>query len=461
MKRANNLFHAPKRILSLQSIPLIFLPIMLLLTGFALWSMLLHRAEMELLVESRNAQEAQFAIALLESKADQLSAGDGAFQAEMLAHELAILKNDQTDQAILIVDQQKNVIYYSGDVHPSRHLVTHPGVDEALNGESGAISEPFPDSIHLISYGPVESLGWAFVIEEFWDGGRFARLNLTLLIPLLLIPLVFIFFLIMWSTNRWVLKPLAILNSYAQEVGNGNYDQKVPLVSGIQEINELYAELESMVQKLGENQNSLHRYATMIQSGQEEERKRLAQELHDDTIQSLIHIDQLVQLLDIQPSESEPLREQIALTSSNLRAMIQDLRPSYLDELGLVPALDMLVKSLGIGREGISIQFQSAGNIQRLSMDEELALYRIAQEGLNNSLKHSNGSNLSAKLEFKPKLIQLSIVDNGTGIQQNVLSNVSKHFGLRGMQERAHSIGSEIYFESESGMTLISVQLEK
>lgn len=434
---------------------------MLILTAFALWSMLAHRSEMELLVESRNIQEAQFAIALLESKADELLASSSVLQAEILAEELAILKNDQTEQAILIVDQEKNVIYYSGDVHPSSHLVTHPGVDEALGGESGAIREAFPDSIHLISYGPIESLGWAFIIEEFWDGGRFARLNLTLLIPLLLIPLVFIFFLIMWSSNRWVLRPLAILNSYAQEVGSGNYNQKVPFVSGIQEINELHTELESMVQKLDENQNSLRRYASMIQSGQEEERKRLAQELHDDTIQSLIHIDQLVQLLDIELSESEPLREQIALTSSNLRAMIQDLRPSYLDELGLVPALDMLIKTLSLGREGVSIEFESAGEIRRLPADEELALYRIAQEGLNNSLKHSNGSKISARLEFNPESILLSIFDDGVGIQQNVLKDLEKHFGLRGMQERAHSIGSEIRFESEPNNTKISVKLEK
>lgn len=434
---------------------------MLILTAFALWSMLAHRAEMELLVESRNIQEAQFAIAILESKANELLTSNSVLQAEMLAEELAILKNDQTEQAILIVDQEKNVIYYTGEVHPSGHLVTHPGVNEALAGESGSIREAFPDSIHLISYGPIESLGWAFIIEEFWDGGWFTRLNLMFLTPLLLIPLVFIFFLIMWSSNRWVLKPLAILNSYAQQVGSGNYNQGIPFVSGIQEINELRAELESMVQKLSENQNSLRRYATTIQSGQEDERKRLAQELHDDTIQSLIHIDQLVQLLDIQPAESEPLREQIAITSSNLRAMIQDLRPSYLDELGLVPALDMLVKTLSIGRDRTQIEFESTGDIRRLPTDEELALYRIAQEGLNNSLKHSNGGKISARLVFNPESIYLSIADDGIGIQQNILSKVAKHFGLRGMQERAHSIGSEIHFESDPSKTQISVKLEK
>lgn len=432
---------------------------MLVLIGVALWSMLLHRSEMETLVENRNVQEMKFAIALLESKAGDLSAIGAAEQAEILANELAILKNNETEQAVLIVDQDKNVIYYSGSVHPSSHLVTHPGVDEALSGQTGAIRETFPDSIHLISYGPVESLGWAFIIEEFWDGGLFARLNLTLLIPLLLIPLVLAFFLIMWSSSRWILRPLAVLNSYAQQVGNGNYDARVPFVSGIQEINELHGELDRMVQKLSENQSSLRHYASAIQSGQEEERKRLAQELHDDTIQSLIHLDQLVQLLDVREEESTPLREQISRTSANLRAMIQDLRPSYLDELGLVPALDMLIKSLSIGREEVRIHFDSIGQAQRLSADKELALYRIAQEGLNNSLKHSEASQIDVTLTFNHQSIRLDIADNGIGIAQETLRSVKKHFGLRGMRERARSIGSELSLQSGLGSTVITVEI--
>ena len=85
--------------------------------------------------------------------------------------------------------------------------------------------------------------------------------------------------------------PQHTVKAIAQQVGNGNYDARVPFVSGIQEINELHGELDRMVQKLSENQSSLRHYASAIQSGQEEERKRLAQELHDDTIQSLIHLD--------------------------------------------------------------------------------------------------------------------------------------------------------------------------
>lgn len=431
---------------------------MLLLIGIALWSMVSHQADMQALVEKQNLKEAKFGIALLESQAETILKLSPAEIEPFLQANLSALQNGDEDQAILIIDSDRNVVLYSGSSHDITKLGSHPGVDEAFAGEIGTISEPFPDSVHLISYGPIEGLDWVFVIEEFWVSGRFARLNFTLLVPLLLIPLLFIFFLFMWGSNRWVIKPLSILNSYAKKVGDGNYDERVPYLSGIKEVDELQIELDQMVQTLRESRNSLRQYASAIQTSQEEERKRLAQELHDDTIQSLVHLDQKVQLLDMSAEDEGDLREQIRFISANLRAMIQDLRPSYLDELGLVPALEMLVQQVRVGREDWTINLEVTGAARRFGSSAELAFYRIAQESIHNCIKHAQAENVRLTLIFSNDRVTLSICDDGIGIDDIQLRVSGQRFGLRGMQERALGIGADISISSDEKGTLIYLQ---
>lgn len=430
---------------------------MLLLIGIALWSMVSHQVDMQALVEKQNLQEAQFGIALLESQAEKIAKLSPADIEPYLEANLTALQNGDEDQAILIVDSDRHVILYTGSSHDPAKLGSHPGVEEAFAGAVGTISEPFPDSVHLISYGPIESLDWVFVIEEFWISSRFARLNLTLLVPLLLIPLLFIFFLFMWGSNRWVIKPLSVLNSYAKKVGDGNYDERIPYLAGIKEVDELQIELDQMVQTLRESRNSLRRYASAIQTSQEEERKRLAQELHDDTIQSLVHLDQKVQLLDLSADDAAVLREQIKLISANLRTMIQDLRPSYLDELGLIPALEMLAQQVGFGREDLIITFESTGKLDKLDPDDALAFYRIAQEGVNNSLKHAQATQIDIAIESSNDEMVLAIIDDGVGIAEKILKERERYFGLRGMEERASSIGGKFNISADDQGTRIEL----
>jgi signal transduction histidine kinase len=446
-----------KRIISLQSIPLIFLPVTVALIGFALWSMYVHQNEMELLVTERNFQEVRVGIELLNDHAETLQSLDQAKFQQFVDQKLKLLNNPDTEQAFIIVDQNKKVLFYNGGTHRTNNLVNHAGVAEALAGNTGSITQEFSNIIHLISYGPIEPLGWAFVIEETWEGGRLSWLNLTFLVPLLLIPLILIFFIYMWGGNRWVLRPLSVLNRYAQRVGDGQYDERLPFVSGIEEINVLHHHLERMVNKLRESRSFLRSYASAIQTGQEEERKRLSQELHDDTIQSLVHLDQQVQLMDISTQSTLVLRTQIAKISSNLRSMIQDLRPSYLDELGLVPAIDMLTKSLNTNQPESVIVFDVIGKPQRLPSEVELVFYRVAQEGISNSLKHANSETIFVTLSFLRESTQLEIQDEGCGIADGVLEQLESSFGLRGMHERAFSIDGKLELVSDAKGTMVSL----
>ncbi|MFK7801651.1 MAG: ATP-binding protein [Anaerolineae bacterium] len=430
---------------------------MVVIISFALWSVLLHQNEMEQLVVERNFQEARVGMELLNSDAERLKALDGPDLQRFLEEKLSLINTLDTQQAFIIVDQNRELLFYNGASHSTQTVLDHAGIAEALAGKSGSIIQEFPNTIHLISYGPIKSLGWAFVVEETWQGGRLSWLNLSFLVPLLLIPLILIFFAFMWGGNRWILRPLSILNKYAQCVGDGQYDERLPFVSGIDEINVLHSELNRMVDKLRESQTSLRNYASAIQTGQEEERKRLSQELHDDTIQSLVHLDQQVQLMDIPDQSTLALRTQIAKISVNLRSMIQDLRPSYLDELGLVPAIDMLTRNLSANQPKTVISFQIDGIPRRLPSDHELVFYRVAQEGLSNAVKHANATSIQVNLIFNGQTAELKIRDDGVGISSDILEQIEGTFGLRGMQERALSIDGELKISSSTEGSLISL----
>jgi signal transduction histidine kinase len=140
-------------------------------------------------------------------------------------------------------------------------------------------------------------------------------------------------------------------------------------------------------------------------------------------------------------------------TISDLRRLIRALRPLYLDDLGLVAALDMLVRETQDSSEA-SIQFQKTGVERRLSPDVELALYRISQEALNNIQRHAAASQVEIKIEFSSDQVLLSITDNGSGFEppeSPAEFAPSGHFGLLGLYERAELIGAKLDIRTASG----------
>ena len=448
-----------KRTISLQSIPFVFLPVTLLVIAFAIWSMVAHQKQMRQIVANRNRQEAALALLILEGHAETLKQLEGEARSSFLEHKFLSLSNENTEQAIILIDQNEEIIFATGNSHPADRLASHPGVAEALAGDTGSIEREFENETHLISYGQIESLGWGFVLEEVWRGDLWSRLNLTLLIPLIFIPLILLFFVYMWGANRWVYRPLLLLNQYAQKVGDGDLSEPTPAVSAIQEIDELQVEIRQMVTKLRESRSSLQGYAAAIRTAQEDERRRLSQDLHDDTIQSLVYLDQQIQLSNLYPDEIERLRGQVKQISSNLRSMIQGLRPSYLDELGLAVALETMAETLKSGQADLNIHFKIVGTPCRLHPDEELACYRIAQEGVSNSLKHALAKNLWISLEYHQELTRLEIRDDGKGIPAHILKKADRYFGMRGMYERALSIGGKLTLDSNSFGTTIDLKL--
>lgn len=206
---------------------------------------------------------------------------------------------------------------------------------------------------------------------------------------------------------------------------------------------------------------SMRSYARHIIIAQEEERKRMARELHDDTAQALValsrQLDALLSADDQAPERIkqrlEELRQLTAGISHGVRRFSQDLRPSTLDDLGLRPTLEGLTAKLS-EEDGIDARLEVLGDERRLSPETELVLFRIAQEALTNVRKHSQATEVVTTVEFGDGMVKVTIRDNGRGFKvpdtSGKLVEVGK-LGLTGMFERAELAGGNLTVQSEPG----------
>lgn len=293
-------------------------------------------------------------------------------------------------------------------------------------------------------------------------------LEITLVAPLVLLaPLLFALGAL-WFGARQIVKPLQELESKAAQVASGDFETIQQPVGGISEVQHLQSELASMALKVQASQAGLRDYIGAITSAQEEERLRLARELHDDTVQELIALKQRLQLARKASGDSgastilEELEQLAEGTIDNVRRMTRALRPIYLEDLGLVPALEMLARETSqLG--GPRVDFQKAGVERRLNREAELALYRIAQQALSNVVRHARARVAALSVDFTNAAVELSVCDDGIGFQiPRYPTDLAPggHFGLLGMHERADLIGARLLVESGQGAgTIVKVRL--
>ena len=203
---------------------------------------------------------------------------------------------------------------------------------------------------------------------------------------------------------------------------------------------------------------SMRYYAGRITRAQEDERARIARELHDDTLQSLIILSRQLGTLakteaEVSPTKTQRLRELQGIADEviqGVRRFSRDLRPSTLDDLGLLPTLEGLAATL-TETDGISAQLLVAGEPRRLPPEVELALFRIAQEALTNVKKHAEASQATITVEFTDSTVKMIVQDNGKGFALTTPAEdltASGHLGLIGMHERARLLGGTLALES-------------
>jgi two-component system sensor histidine kinase UhpB len=182
--------------------------------------------------------------------------------------------------------------------------------------------------------------------------------------------------LAIWFGARRIVTPIQKLEKQAASLATGGFEAIRQPVGGIEEIRNLQTELVDMADKLKAAQQSLRSYIGAITAGVENERRSLARELHDDTIQALIVLNQRIQMVLMNSPETQKdalieLQTQVQQSMTNLRRMIRGLRPIYLEDLGLLASLEMLAQEMEQSAN-ISITFTSLGSERRLDPHSEM-----------------------------------------------------------------------------------------
>lgn len=210
--------------------------------------------------------------------------------------------------------------------------------------------------------------------------------------------------------------------------------------------------------RLADIQKSLESYIGMALKAQEEERHRLARELHDETIQDLALVKMALEEIP-QVSDERQLQlidDALQRCIDGIRRFCRALRPSVLDDLGLVPALEWLLTDLG-SRGGPTTRLEVRGEPVHLDPEQELAMFRIAQEALHNIERHARAEQVVVRFLYWPGHVCLKVSDNGRGFDPGEVPEGG--LGLTGMQERARLVGATLQVSSRAGSTSVTLEM--
>ncbi|MGB9724070.1 MAG: ATP-binding protein [Chloroflexia bacterium] len=261
----------------------------------------------------------------------------------------------------------------------------------------------------------------------------------------------------------WVLtRPVRALVEATRTVARGELDHRAP-VWAEDELGALARSFNAMVEEqarlweaLKQREARRGQLLEQVITAQEEERRRIARELHDQTGQSLTSI--LVGLRNLEsdpsPARLNELKAIVADTLDGVRRLALELRPSILDDLGLVPALERYVQTCA-SRYHLTVDLQTVGlDGVRLPPAVETALYRIIQEAMTNVVRHAQARQVSLLLEVRGGAVVAVVEDDGCGFDAERLMNgplSERCLGLHGMRERAELVGGTLTVESSPG----------
>jgi two-component system sensor histidine kinase UhpB len=296
------------------------------------------------------------------------------------------------------------------------------------------------------------------------------NLGLILLFTLLGIPFTLLVnYAIIWTAMR----PLRQLQGMIESVRAGQPTLVAStLIHSDPEIRQLVDAINAMLQRLQKRALQLRALSERAINANEEERKRIARCLHDDTAQALstliIKLERASAALpkDI-PNLREDLKDAELLATralEDLRKIVYDLRPSMLDDLGLIPAISWYARS-NLEPSGIKVYFDIVDDNIRIPPHKETLLFRVTQEAVSNILRHAHAGSVTIGLENKENQINLWVEDDGKGFDVDEVVGDAvrmKRLGLLGIKERASLVGGEVLISSvpDSGTRLrVSVPL--
>ena len=269
-----------------------------------------------------------------------------------------------------------------------------------------------------------------------------------------------------YALLRYAFRPLTNLQATAERVTTGDLSVRVPPSSGgDRTIAQLSHAFNTMLDQVEEDTLAIERSRAITErltqqviEAQEEERRRIARELHDETAQSLatlvIYAETAVQHADTALVVRERLlglRDLASHTLEGVRAIIADLRPSQLDDLGLAAAIRVQAAER-LGSHGVRTDVQVRGEERRLPPVVETALYRVVQEAFTNIIKHAHASYVEVDLDLsQPAVCRVRIEDDGAGFDPRTIAPTvrsGRGVGMFGMHERINLLGGTLNVDS-------------
>jgi signal transduction histidine kinase len=260
---------------------------------------------------------------------------------------------------------------------------------------------------------------------------------------------------IAYAWTSFLTNPVSQLSKAVRVIGKGDFEWKAP-VWARDEIGDLGTAFNEMSAELQRKEIMREQLLAKIMSTQEDERKRISRELHDETSQALASlkvglrlVEDLTDPIQIKEKLTE-LRTLVAQTLETVHQIAVELRPNLLDDVGLVAAIKGYVEEYS-AKVKIKVDFHASNiNEQHLSAELRMTVYRIVQEALTNIAKHAEASSVSVVLRSRDSSLVTIVEDNGKGFELNRVmdSHHDKKLGLFGMYERASLVGGRLTIES-------------
>lgn len=355
---------------------------------------------------------------------------------------------------------------------------------QAVVGTDANLPTPLPndDRANITAEAKLTLTPWRIVLRQP-RAEALGPLNLQSRRMLLLSPLLLVLALLFsWGATHSVTEPLKDLNIAAKRIADGNLDASVPEQAD-DEVGQLGRSLEAMRVALKKSMDELTRghdileqrvlartqelrqLLTKFVSVQEDERRRIARELHDETCQTLAALGmKLDAALSAATPEAgrERLTEARAFagrTLADIHTLIYELRPSVLDDLGLFPAIRWLAEH-NLASAGISFRCEVSEPARKLTPVRETTLFRAVQEAVRNVARHSGAEQVLIQVEEREGHLQIEIEDDGHGFDPASVAQPGpsgRGLGLLGMRERLSIVGgsAEVLSSSEAGTRVV------
>jgi signal transduction histidine kinase len=349
----------------------------------------------------------------------------------------------------------------------------------------------------LLTFAPLASAPWGLVVrQDVSEGSPIEGTLPWVAVAVMLLAQVSLSAVFAWGAARSVTQPVAVLTAEAERIASGQLDSPIPLL-GHDEVGQLGQALDRMRQSLQalvarveranqelevrveERTRDLHQANAALRerelargellrkviTAQEDERKRVARELHDETTQALavllMRVDQAAEA--VRSGKTPALDELRTLANralADVHRLILDLRPSVLDDLGLASAVRWYAERT-LSARGVAVRCEF-GELPALSAELETALFRICQEALSNVARHAQASHVLVELRVEGTHLCVDVEDDGAGFDDAAVARREgrPHWGLLGIQERADLLGGRARFESSPGTgTRIEVRI--